>query len=433
MKATIRMILASLLGIHAAASQSLSVLNPVSINTREITPLFQFANTRPICVVLIHGITGFPDSESTTPAPGTLRHARYYWQPEFVRGLMGLSSEDPMTFTRHPDYDPFFMRPSNWETQQCRSTVSSDHVMSATGRPDPSKNFYPFLTVMFTHRDGSKHLALQSVDAATQIRNLYRDNFGSWPAHKQPQLILMCHSGGGLVARTICTVPTSLGGGTSGTFPNIRTIPTRTFTAAERANMDFIRNRTMYVVTISTPHEGAQVAQVANQIGQNYQFVPQIAEQDPDAPILGELTLHKMRSYNQNQLHPSLCRRTDGTAIPLYCLGGRAPGGPEYYANPNQHDTNPFTPDGGIPFAKDQIKKVSADRRNRKEYEAYGLMNADYATQTIWAVALANGNRIPGSPEIGNPADPGSVFAYGRTPANNPLLDIVRTVELNAF
>jgi hypothetical protein len=436
MKTTIRIILATLLGIHAVIGQG-SLLTTRTTLTTNPPATFTFSNTRPICVVLVHGITGIPKPAGftpapTTPNPGTHRFARYYWQPEFVRGLMGLVSEDPVSFTNRIEGNQ--MRPSNWETAVCSDTVASDHLMSATGRPNPTRGIYPFLSVMFTHRDGSRSLAQQSIDTAAQIRRFYTESFGSWPAAKQPQLILLAHSGGGLVARTICTAPSSLGGGMSGSFPLNTRIPNRIFSFAERDNMNFIRQRTMYMVTLSTPHEGSQIAQVSNRIGQYVKFIPAVGKLDPHAPILAELSLTNMLAYNRNQLHPSLCRRPDGSAIPLYCIGGRAPGGPEYYANPNQRDSNLATPDGGIPFLKSQLEEVRTDRTNRREFEAYNLMLADYSNKTVWSAAVSQGMGLDIllAPPIGNPTDY-RASVLGLTPADNPLLDIVRTVDVDAF
>jgi hypothetical protein len=413
MKTSIHLLFVSVLSVCSAVAQVRTPTVTVPA-IKGVTDSFPFANNRPICVVLIHGITGFPDSATTTPRPGTLRHARYYWQPEFVRGLMGVTEDDPVTFTNST-----LMRPSNWETANCSNARISDHLMSATGKPDPARGFYPFLSVMFTYRDGSRPLANQTADVAAQIRQIYRSSFESWPAEKQPQLILLCHSGGGLVARTICSMPTSLGGGRSGSFPLDKPIIARSFNITEREDMNYVRRRTMYVTTLSTPHEGAQVAQVANQLGQYIQFVPGIGETDPDAPILAELTPLNMLAYNRNQLHPSNCKRPDGSLIPVYCIGGRAPGGPEYYADPNQHDLDLGTPDGGIRFSKDQLNEVRTDRSNRREFEAYGLMKADYATQTIWKMFFSN------------PLNPASSVAYGLTPRDNPQLDIVRTMDVH--
>lgn len=431
MKTTLRLMLTALIGIHAAFGQG------TQLTSGTLTPVrppasFAFSNTRPICLVLVHGITGIPKPAGftpapTTPNPGTHRFARYYWQPEFVRGLMGLVSDYPASFTTGNQ-----IVPSDWETVATRETVATDHIMSATGRPDPARGFYPFLSVMFTHRDGSRTLAQQTVDTANQIRSFYDQAFGAWPADKKPQLVLLCHSGGGLVARTICSAPASLGGGMSGSFPFNTPIPNRIFTAAERGNMDFVRHRTMYMVTISTPHEGAQIAQVANRIGQYVRFLPGIGETDPHAPILAELSLPNMLAYNRNQLHPTRCRRPDGSAIPIHCIGGRAPGGPEYYANPNQRDFDLNTPDGGIPFLKSQLETVRTDRSNRREYEAYGLMKADYSNKTVWTAAVANGMGLEMllAPPIGNPSDYNASIR-GLTPADNPLLDIVRTMDIN--
>lgn len=422
MKASIPLLVSSMLGLNLASAQHpFQPVEPIRVTPITVTvPSFEFSNKRPICIVLIHGITGFPDTPTTTQRPGTLKHARYYWQPQFVRGLMGVTNDNPFCFTTSAGRPRGTeMLPGNWETAVSNDAVSSDHLMSATGAPDPANDFYPFLSVMFTHRDGSKALANQASDTAAQIKSIYDSSFGTWPENKKPQLVLLCHSGGGLVARTICTAPVSLGGGTSGSWPFDNPILTRTFSLTDRENMNFIRQRTMYITTLSTPHEGAQVAQVANRVGQYIQFVPGIDETDPDAPILAELTLPNMQRYNQNQLHPSKCKRPDGTAIPLHCIGGRSPGGPEFYWNPNMHDRNSETVDGGIGFPKNQLEHVRTDRSNRREFEAYNLMKADYATQAIWGLAF------------GNPLQPSSFLAYGPCPADNPSLDIVRIADVH--
>lgn len=369
----------------------------------EFTTVPFFDKMRPVCIVLIHGITNsvatsarlISEGKSPDRPVNTLKYARHYWSYEFVQGLLGNISDPIYTFSTAANATGALdSNPDIWETKLTNNATAKEHILTGTERPAPyadgPTNCNGFVSVMMTYRDGSLSLKKQAANTAAQIRSLYTEVYGSWPASKQPQLVLLCHSGGGLVARTICSKPASLGGGIS-SLGN-RAIPIETFTSTENSNFDFIRNKTLYIITLATPHEGAPIAKVADQIGQHLTSTivigQDLADQDPQTTIMKELCPNIMQDYNRGPLNPTKCKRSDGTLIPLYCFGGRAAGGPFYFNDPNKHDLDLSTPDGGIPYTKSQIsveKKING-ANNRKAYESYGLLKADYLTTLLYGI-----------------------------------------------
>jgi triacylglycerol esterase/lipase EstA (alpha/beta hydrolase family) len=388
---------------------------------------------RPVCIVLIHGITNtIATSQQLTPhrPVNTLKFARHYWSYEFNQGLLGLVSDKLYTFSNGAPAGELSAAPDVWEQKLTNSSSATDHILTGSGIPGETGpgGTKGFLTVMMTHRDGSLSLKKQTAAAAAQIKQLYDQVYGSWPATKQPQLILLSHSGGGLVARAICTKPTGLGGGISSLGNS--SIPVETFTEAELNNMEFIRNRTLYIVTLATPHEGAPIAKVADQIGQHLaslKFLDKtiiisqdIYDQNPNTPIMKELTPNIMDQYNKGPLHPAKCKRTDGSLIPIYCLGGRAAAGPYFFNDPNKYDLDLKTPDGGIKFIKDQLKfetKINGVS-NRRAFESYGLLKADYLTTLLYGIVSLKLDGL------------GAVTGFDKrffvATSDNPLLDIVK-------
>ncbi len=415
-------------------------------------PNFSFNNNRPVCVVLIHGITNSPTTSQRLieerKAPNrpvnSLKFARHYWSYEFVQGLFNLTTDKIYTFSDGSLNGELNAFASDWETKLTNNTVATDHILTGAGIPGSTgpAGVTGFLTVMMTYRDGSLSLKKQTAAAALQIKTLYKNVFGSWPEDKQPQLILLCHSGGGLVARTICTRPASLGGGTSSLLDS--PIPIETFSQTENSNMEFVRSRTLYIVTLSTPHEGAPVAKVANQLGNHVSSIglafatfgwgnpfQSVTDQDPQIPILKELCPNILKDYNLGPLNPANCKRSDGSLIPIYCLGGRAATGPFFYNDPNQYDANSSTADGGILFSKDDIKKEGrsangAAINNRREYESYGLLQADYITTLLYGITSVS----MAAPELLSSGIAGKSTGFELrllvTPTDNTELDIVK-------
>lgn len=357
------------------------------------TPL-SFALNRPTVVVLVHGVTGYP---SRNPKIGRMQGARFEWGYEFVTALLGDVNQRPHTFADDSELTGVIGR-DEWETKHIDPFNVNHHFITLYGKPNPARNHYPF-SLMLTYRDGSISMKKQVANTAGMIVSLYQKAFGDWPAEKQPQIILLCHSFGGLVARTICSNPTSI--------PSINPeIPEETFSDGERRNMDFIRNRTVHITTLATPHEGSPVTLNA-QLGSVLQhMVPEIRATDPDTDIIQQLSVDFIRNLNLSILQPDRCRRSNNLLIPVHAIGGRVPAGPTFFANPNLHDNDLGTVDGGI--GRTNIDNLLDDGSNRSAFEAYGLLRVDYAMHLFF----------------------GPLFPFfrpwGVTPSDNPQLDIVQ-------
>lgn len=378
------------------------------INTKPTT--MAFAKNRPTVTVLIHGVTGYP---STDDRIGTLEGARNYWGFEFIDKLLGAQQDYPTTFT--DDRSPTgSLDKNNWETKFINKTVPSNHFITIYGKPNLSSSspFYTPFSLMMTYRDGSLSYKKQVAATAAQIVSLYNSQFGDWPEEKKPQLILLCHSFGGVVARTICSNPSNIPS-------NDANVIVENFTAAEKANMEFIRNKTLYITTLSTPHEGSPITKNA-EIGSFLQDIKffglapfdQIDKSDPDTYVLKQLTTSFMENINETILKPELCKRADGSLIPIHVLGGRVPSGPKYFDDPNENDGDLNTVDGGI--GTTNIDELNSTESNREKYEAYNLLRVDYIMHLVLGI-ITNGK------------------PWGATPADNNDLDIIKATDVDAL
>ena len=379
-------------------------LNQIPIADRNITAApMAFAKNRPTVVVLISGVTGFPTRDNHI---GTLKGARNYWGYDFVFDFLGSTTDRPTTFTNDDPVSGTIAK-FQWETRFINSDQPTDHFLTIYGRPklDANTPFYTPFSLMMTYRDGSLSYKKQVVNTASQIVTLYNSVFREWPEEKKPQLILLCHSFGGVIARTICSKPNSVPS-------NNPLLVVETFTDAEKRDMEFIRNKTVHITTLSTPHEGSPITWNAA-LGTLLQHVPwffgpQIDDSDPDTYILKQLAVSYMDNINKTILRPELCKRSDGTLIPIHTLGGRVPAGPEFFADPNVNDNNLTTIDGGIGSAN--VTSLERDQSNRNKFECYNLVRVDYAMHLFFG---------------------GPTFRpWGATPSTNTDLDIIKITDV---
>jgi len=369
-----------------------------------------FAKNRPTVTVLIHGVTGFPTSDDRI---GTLEGARNYWGFNFIDKLLGAQQDFPTTFSDDNPATGSLDR-NNWETKFINKNINSNHFITIYGKPklENSTPFYTPFSIMMTYRDGSLSFKKQVTATAAQIVSLYNSQFGNWPEDKKPQLILLCHSFGGVVARTICSKPVTIPS-------NDATVEVERFTTEERANMEFIRNKTLHITTLSTPHEGSPVTKNA-EVGvfcQEIKFFgiapfEQIDKSDPDTYVLKQLTTSFMENINETILKPELCKRADGTLIPIHALGGRVPSGPNYFDNPNENDADLATVDGGI--GRTNIDELDRTESNREKFEGYNLLRVDYVMHLLIG---------PFSSEK----------PWGATPTDNSDLDIIKATDVDAL
>ncbi|WP_309720669.1 hypothetical protein [Armatimonas sp.] len=207
----------------------------------------------------------------------------------------------------------------------------------------------PTTGVMVTYRDGSKHLMLQVGEAIEQIYDTYQRTFGHLSEPNQPQLYLVGHSFGGIVARAILTNPTGpdLFGGS--------------LNPDQRRKADFIRRRVVHVTTMGTPHTGTPMAEMCPDMDKVLKLGSAILPNDASLkkyPVLNAITpdfitrnlvelqgaltdavksaggdrdslvdIKRMAEYNKGLLSPEKAVRVDGSIVPFYTMGGRNPGG----------------------------------------------------------------------------------------------------------
>lgn len=281
---------------------------------------FTSVPARPKLIVLIHGQAARRDAVC-----GHLTYARKEWGFKFVRHLLGASTGDLYTFSNvrlneqtWPE-GAYYIPPIGQRiaTVGVDDNNTNDHFVStAATRRD--------LSVMLTYRDGSKGLAEQAAEVVNQIFRMYNQTF---PGDQQPQIILVAHSMGGLASRFILSNP-------------FRSATKEHF----RAN--FIRNRTLFLVTLATPHEGSRLADWSRETADFLQSSPPILQKFYNAvgvvsprqywlttltvvndPSTMELKTQFMMQMNQSSMAPQRAVRADGTPIPIYALAGRTPGG----------------------------------------------------------------------------------------------------------
>lgn len=298
-----------------------------------------FSPTRPKIIVLLHGATNTPDNdmspkdENGNAIIGTLKFPRYYWGFYFVQSLLGTTGNYLYTFSNArlnannwPEgaYDTPLPRISRLPTVAVSPAVNKrdylryvqDHFISTSStRRD--------LSLMLTHRDGSRSLSEQADKAVNQIFEFYNRIFSN---NNEPQIILIAHSMGGLVSRYILSNP-------------FKSASKNWF----RAN--FIRNRTICLLTLATPHEGSPLAdklqQIANLVDTRQPWVVNIMRpleglgvtprklidrflgaSDPD---IYDLKVPRLLQLNRSVIAPQKAARNDGTLIPIYAISGRDP------------------------------------------------------------------------------------------------------------
>jgi pimeloyl-ACP methyl ester carboxylesterase len=282
-------------------------------------PSFAFSPDKPTVIVLLHGATRTPEPQGIT---GTLQGARAYWGYSFVAEL--LESEALLTLDNQP------LTSETWQTEAIANDNADDHIIHGA---ENSKHY-----VMLTHRNGSAYLGPQTTEAVKQIYELYQHL--SETLGEEPQLVLLAHSMGGLVSRYLLSNPE---------------VDEEAFLLSDetRTKADFIRDRTLYLITLSTPHTGSLAADNALTIEKATTLTDKVLarfeltrEEDPQRLAMGFLRAYQdstqhlrtdtLAALNKKGglLEPHHTRRTDGTLVPIYALSGRSPAG-GFFSNPN--------------------------------------------------------------------------------------------------
>jgi len=317
-------------GVRSDAAQG-AIRGTIAPGPRTGPPFF--GRERPKVIVLIHGQSDHPHSDDPNDIVGRLAHARKEWGYAFVCGLLDTRpgkaiytfSGGALTSGSWPE-DAYvsLTGEAHLPHYYARDGVVGDHFVSTS----PERRD---LSVMLTHRDASKSLEAQAAAAANQIYDLYNAAFGSGTG---PQIILLAHSMGGLVSRYILSNPFPAG-------------------SPQRQKADFIRDRTLFLITLASPHDGSRVADSSQalinlirsalpdlrilcaflpmpNVGDNaVKLLQQLggAVGQMDDPSTRNLTTASIERMNgkDGPLQPHLARRTDGSLVPVYCLSGRDP------------------------------------------------------------------------------------------------------------
>lgn len=370
------------IAMMAAAATMVLTAIPASVAAQATppAPVFTMSPYRSRLVVLIHGITSEP-WQARDEHIGETMHGRHYWGEDFIRGLMGTTDQSQMNVVQPMDtvdntiahyVNPLGSWNVNWseynnDGKTSGSTLAPIVIPRASGLWFPGtvirnrtvildtlskqsvQSPNPSTSVMVTFRQGAKHLMPQVGQAVDQIYNTYMKTYGNLPVDRQPQLYLVGHSFGGIIARAIAANPT--GGDLWG----------NKLTALQRQRADFIRQRTVLITTMGTPHNGTPTPDLTQDISRYLRTVENVWEamfddSDADGPPLFNLGIReaiekkgkemlgmaldevtgereclndiiRINEYNQGILHPDTGRRTPGgSLIPIYTLGGRNPG-----------------------------------------------------------------------------------------------------------
>lgn len=298
---------------------------------------FPFDRDRPTLVVLLHGMTPSLELDDTV---GTHAYARRYWGYHFVRTLLG--GQPP----RIAGGEPFDA--GTWLSE---APSDDDPRHGLLLRDDGNIDRAVFVVT----RDGARGLGEQVVATAEQIeagieryrRTLANARPDASVEELDPQLVLVAHSFGGLVARYLLTNP-PVEGGPFGTD------------AATRARADAIRDRTLYLVTLATPHEGSPAADRAvllaavdellrEELGRPNAFTrrwlaPLLDEgatllrlEDPVTEHLRTDVWAALNDPDDGLLAAHRARRNDGSPVPVYALAARTPGG-QFFVDPMVSD-----------------------------------------------------------------------------------------------
>ena len=302
---------------------------------------FPFDRDRPTLIVLLHGMTPSLELDDTV---GTHAYARRYWGYHFVRELVG----GPAPRTEEGEA----LDPAGWIGE---APADDDPRHGLLLRPDGDTDRAVFVVT----RDGSLGLGEQVAATAAQVEAgierfrqvLAAADPDASEGDREPQLVLVAHSFGGLVGRYLLTNP-PLDDGPFGVD------------AATRARADDIRDRTLYLVTLATPHEGSAAADRAvlmaavddllrdewvrpNAFTRRW-LTPLLDEgamllrlEDPVTEHLRTDVWAALNDPDDGLLAAHRARRNDGSPVPIYALAARTPGG-QFFVDPMVSDRIEF-------------------------------------------------------------------------------------------
>ncbi|MEM1055375.1 MAG: hypothetical protein AAGI52_07600 [Bacteroidota bacterium] len=329
---------------------------------------FAFAPERPRLAVVVHGITPGPGDDPAHNV-GTVHHTTYYWGWDFLSSLLGqsggtgylmqpdgstraiggqqwrdCSGEMPTVSSDYSAYEacqaqtpwPYHL----WQMQTARGTAPAPVVLNQSRIPDSGG----YLGALVTYRDGAVAYEEQVAATVEQVYARYQHVFGHLAPERQPQLYFVVHSFGGIVARTLLSL------GDDDTFAALQTAAPTLYTDDLRQRAAFLRDRTVLLATMSTPHKGSPLIDFSADLTasiRQYDIVGLDDVRDAFDGVAGFIGGERAAydniralardddAVNRTLLHPAKARRGDGSLVPIYTLGGRSPGG-SFFVTPKQ-------------------------------------------------------------------------------------------------
>lgn len=351
--------------------------------------------SRPTLVVLIHGGTSAPQNspspfEPESPAgepstrPGNLGYSRFYWDFPFVKQALGATG-DLFTMSGR---EASRLNASTW-----KSRLTSNVIENQFAFPVDPFNFTGRFTgtaAALVRIDGSIALGQMAKQALDEVRTL-RDRFERY-AGREPYVVLVGHSKGGLVIRYLMSIPSGPVAG-------------HDLSVQDEAFLRELRNDVRFAATVSSPHTGSPLAdygqEVREGIGEAQQMInntwlvmraaaqvvrinlpsqaplditpaqEMVSSSDPD---LGNLTTEFWNRMNNGPLHPRNMLRSDGSLIPFYLYGGRT-------AGDNFYSVARFDGADSAALASQVASSNSTVAINAKA--SLGLMGLDWALHNV--------------------------------------------------
>lgn len=469
---------------HAANAQPVGGLDggvavPIGGDKLKLAPpKFNINPNRPRLVVLLHGVTPKPE-EAPEQHIGFPDHGRHYWGWNFIKAIQGEAGVDKgrmitpkingklqfMDYNRSLWQSEFsygkvwdrasVVFPVSWNTVLPSDINTNEATMKTFVRLMCQEKRNPETMVMINTRNGSNHLMPQVSETIEEIYATYMATFGHLKQKDQPQIYLVGHSFGGIIARAILANPKD-----ADLWGN-------KLSALNRQKADFLRERVVLVKTLSSPHEPTHIGDPASDVADfisehGVKLVTDILQEVQDWGFGDEQTaeeiradaeeavkvaldavsgkrdcledLARMNEFNNGILRPSTARRSEGgELVPIYTAGGRNPG------NLYFDDNRTVWPIGGVAGLTDfrpiSVLDVLFGGRRPREAAALniieGIMHAEgygkegkkpWGTATSW-----HGDRVA-SPWAGFGSPKARPVDMGWYPNIDRLLEVMERV-----
>ncbi|MBL8937484.1 MAG: hypothetical protein JNM69_23180 [Archangium sp.] len=383
-------VVGTLVGTPSPPTVTVSVPNLSVTTLTPVVPAQQSVTaTSPTLVILVHGMSHPVDSQLRLV--DTPEYSRGEWSVDFLRGLLGAApnTAPPLFSFLRPFSDAEYLTVG----APFPSTLTDATVTSNAGLPanfvtavpvdvtpaplgqTPRIPRPPPISAFITYRDSGAGLVESGQRIANQAYlalRWYEQTF-----KKTPRLVFVTQSFGGVTSRFVLSAPLTA------ELTNAR-VPFDgvTLTAEDLRRMIYVRDRTMSLVTLGTPHEGSFLADVgvpaqmalqdvatglenqvapnseAGRFGASLRIAANIFPDLTDEAVTTNAALTAAREglaevqrrlngralrdlqhpfwerVNQGPLHPRRARRAtspilnaSNQLIPVYAGGSRSPGG----------------------------------------------------------------------------------------------------------